>query len=116
VFLAVPMAVDLKMREPVMRSHANRVQAKRRAEGLVVDADGDPIARVAVDAENPDVAPVRRSMPGVQAAPASPLLKPGSGPLPGVKPVRPAGKSKGTAPQGKSARGVAPKPAGKRSR
>ena len=116
VFLAVPMAVDLKMHEPVIRSHANRVHAKRRAEGLIVDADGDPIARVAVNDQNADAAPVRRSMPGVQAAPASPLLKPGSGPLPGVKPVRPTGKAKGTAPQGKSTRGATPRPAGKRGR
>jgi preprotein translocase subunit SecF len=116
VFLAVPMAVDLKMREPTMRSHAHRVLAKRRSEGLIVDADGDPIARVAVDSETADSAPVHRSMPGVQAAPASPLLKPGSGPLPGVKPVRPTGKAKVGAPQGKSSRAGAGRPAGKRSR
>jgi preprotein translocase subunit SecF len=109
VFLAVPMAVDLKMRDPVIKSHTHRVAAKRRSEGLIVDADGDPVARVAVPtgASGADGGPVRHALPGSQAAPASPLLKPGSGPLPGVKPVRPSGKAgaarSGAAPRGKSA-------------
>jgi len=95
VFLAVPMAVDLKMREPAIRNHTRRVEAKRRAEGLLVDADGDPIGRVPVTDETGAVVATahRSSYPGVQAEPASPLLRPGSGPLPGVKPARPSGKS-----------------------
>lgn len=97
VFLAVPLAVDLKMRDPVIRNHTRRVHAKRKAEGVIVDADGDPIARVAVTEDGEKVtAPVRRSssrLPGAQAQPASPRLTAGAGPLPGVKPVRPSGKS-----------------------
>jgi preprotein translocase subunit SecF len=96
VFLAVPLAVDLKMREPAIRNHTRRVEAKRRAEGLLVDADGDPTGRVPVTDESGAVVaatPHHSSYPGVQAEPASPLLRPGSGPLPGVKPVRPSGKS-----------------------
>ena len=110
VFLAVPLAVDLKMREPAIRNHTRRVEAKRRAEGLLVDADGDPIGRVPVtDATGAVVATQHHtSYPGVQAEPASPLLKAGSGPLPGVKPVRPSGKSVRT--------GGTPQPTGKRHR
>ena len=117
VFLAVPMAVDLKTRDKVIKAHTHRVLAKRKADGLIVDADGDPVARVAVAAETPrEGGPVRRSMPGAQAAPVSPRLKPGSGPLPGVKPVRTGGKPRSAAPQGKADRSGAPRPAGKRSR
>ncbi len=47
VFIAVPIAVDLKLRDPGIIAHIGRVTAKRRAEGLVVDADGDPLRRVA---------------------------------------------------------------------
>lgn len=96
VFLAVPLAVDLKMRDSVIANHARRVWAKRKSDGLIVDADGDPIGRVPVTDETGAVvaaAAHHTSYPGVQAEPASPLLKPGSGPLPGVKPVRPSGKS-----------------------
>src|SRR5664279_178692 len=46
VFLAIPVAVDLKLRDPLIKSHTARVLAKRKAEGLIVDADGDPIGRV----------------------------------------------------------------------
>lgn len=110
VFLAVPMAVDLKMREPAIRNHTRRVMAKRHEDGLIVDADGDPIGRVTTDAEGQPVTPRRASsrLPGLQAEPASPLLKPGSAPLPGVKPARPAGKSvrvsSGARPTGKRGR------------
>lgn len=109
VFLAVPMAVDLKMREPAIVGHTRRVLAKRAADGLIVDADGDPIGRVAVAVDGSAPTPVRHTtLPGTQAEPASPRLKPGSGPLPGVKPVRPSGvASKATA---------GPRPTGKRSR
>ncbi|HET8590037.1 MAG TPA: protein translocase subunit SecF [Nakamurella sp.] len=113
VFLAVPMAVDLKMRDPVIKSHTHRVEAKRRSEGLIVDADGDPVARVGVAADAAgDGGPVRHTLPGSQAAPASPLLKPGSGPLPGVKPVRPSGKTGGSR-SGAAPRGKSPQPGGK---
>ncbi len=112
VFLAVPMAVDLKMREPAIKAHTRRVQAKRDSDGLIVDADGDPIARVAVpDADGRTR--YRQALPGAQAEPVSPLLKPGSGPLPGVKPVRGKARAASAAP---AARGGAPRPAGKRSR
>lgn len=107
VFLAVPMAVDLKMRETAIKGHTRRVMAKRAAEGLIVDPDGDPIGRVATAADATGPSPVRHtSLPGSQAAPASPRLKPGSGPLPGVKPVRPAGKvaQAGARPTGKRGR------------
>ena len=46
VFIAVPLAVDLKIRDPMIRAHTARVLAKRKAEGLMVDADGDPIRRI----------------------------------------------------------------------
>jgi preprotein translocase subunit SecF len=112
VFLAVPMAVDLKMRDAVIKNHTRRVVAKRKAEGLIVDADGDPIGRVPVlDEAGHEVAAAARhtNYPGAQAAPASPKLKAGSGPLPGVKPSRPASKAA-------RAGGATPAPTGKRHR
>jgi preprotein translocase subunit SecF len=111
VFLAVPLAVDLKLRDPVIKNHTRRVEAKRRSEGLLVDADGDPVGRVPVTDESGAVVAStahRASYPGVQAEPASPKLKPGSGPLPGVRPVRPSGKS--------AQRQGAAQPTGKRHR
>lgn len=111
VFLAVPMAVDLKMRDTVIKNHTRRVVAKRKAEGLIVDADGDPVGRVPVLDESGEVvtAPAHHTQyPGAQAEPASALLRPGSGPLPGVKPIRAAGKT------GKS--GAVLQPSGKRRR
>ncbi|OJV30968.1 MAG: protein-export membrane protein SecF [Actinobacteria bacterium 69-20] len=130
VFLAVPMAVDFKMREPAIANHTRRVLAKRKADGLIVDADGDPIGRVApTDADGEPAAHARPlgNLPGMQAEPVSPKLKPGSGPLPGVKPARPGGKSAGAASgnaasahaaSGKAASGAASaaRPTGKRSR
>lgn len=113
VFVAVPLAVDLKLRDALIKNHTRRVWARRKAEGLVVDADGDPIGRVAVTTDSGEVVAATRSAihyPGAQAEPASPLLKPGSGPLPGVKPARPSGK---TARGGSSG---APAPSGKRGR
>ena len=46
VFIAVPVAVDLKLRDPLIKAHTARVEAKRKSEGLIVDADGDPIRRI----------------------------------------------------------------------
>jgi preprotein translocase subunit SecF len=104
VFLAVPVAVDLKLRDPLIKAHTARVLAKRKAEGLIVDADGDPIGRV------PGVSPPgkkqRAARTGAAAAsvgaavatspaPAQPLatstLTPGAAPKPGAKPVHPRG-------------------------
>jgi preprotein translocase subunit SecF len=117
VFIAVPFAVDLKLRDPAIKTHTARVLAKRKAEGLIVDADGDPIARtggtarkVAAPAAQADAAPAAVA-PGGTATVVRPDLKAGAAPKPGVKPVRPTSKS---GPRGKS--GPAPKPSGKRTR
>ena len=73
VFIAVPIAVDLKMRDPLIKAHTARVVAKRKAEGLIVDADGDPIRQVAGDALTPAT---RRS--SARSSPANNAnLKPG---------------------------------------
>ncbi len=117
VFLAVPLAVDMKMRDPAIKNHTRRVLAKRKSEGLLVDADGDPTGRVEVTGGDGEViAPVHRGGPvrGAQAEPASPLLTPGSGPLPGVKPVRPRNKVSQSAPRGKADRAAGARPVGKR--
>ena len=105
VFIAVPVAVDLKLRDPLIKAHTARVVAKRKAEGLTVDADGDPLRRVgnAADTGRPVVA--------VTANNAN--LKPGAAPKPGVKPVRPSAKP---APSGQRPSGKGAKPTGKRSR
>jgi preprotein translocase subunit SecF len=116
VFIAVPIAVDLKLRDPAIKAHTARVAAKRAAEGLIVDADGDPIRRIPVGA--PAKAPRPAVAVGSGASPATPPvpsnLKPGAAPKPGVKPVRPATKSPtsgGGRPSGKGSR-----PSGKRGR
>jgi preprotein translocase subunit SecF len=92
VFLAVPLAVDLKMRDPQIKAHSARVAAKRKAEGLIVDADGDPIGRtpeaIAAAAASAQAAGSRRIRPGGSTVPVDPRLKPGAAPLPGVKPTR----------------------------
>ena len=58
VFIAVPVAVDLKMRDPLIKAHTARVEAKRKSEGLIVDADGDPIRRIGNAADTGRPAPV----------------------------------------------------------
>ncbi len=129
VFIAVPLAVDLKMRDPQIRAHTARVAARRKAEGLIVDADGDLVARVAppvstakvgakfgsgkaakgaessVSTLGRDSAEGAASVDTVElgsshAAGASVLTpKPGQAPKPGVKPQRPGNKT--TRPSGK---------------
>ena len=113
VFLAVPVAVDLKLRDPLIKAHTARVLAKRKAEGLVVDADGDPIGRVPgggtaqQEAEGGEARQggcvagccARQRRRGHSTAPlaataapvASANLTPGAAPKPGAKPVRPRG-------------------------
>lgn len=112
VFIAVPIAVDLKIRDPAIRAHTARVEAKRKAEGLIVDADGDPIARTggAADVTAPAAVPVAAATASVATA-VRPDLKAGAAPRPGVKPVRPTGKA---GPKSKS--GPASRPSGKRGR
>ncbi|HEY5881904.1 MAG TPA: protein translocase subunit SecF [Nakamurella sp.] len=120
VFVAVPFAVDLKLLDPAIKAHTARVLAKRKAEGLIVDADGDPIARTGGSAR-PTPKPASGGVASAQVGPATtavgtatavrPDLKPGAAPKPGAKPVRPTGKS---GPRGKS--GPAQRPSGKRSR
>ena len=83
IFVAVPIAVDLKMREPVIRAHTARVLAKRKADRLIVDADGDPIGRKTLDG----AAEAPRTSARVPA-PVLNGLKAGAPPKPGVKPQR----------------------------
>ncbi len=125
VFIAVPLAVDLKMRDPLIKAHTARVAARRKAEGLIVDADGDPIGRVA-----PPVAARAGAKFGSGKAAAGTTLieqtitpepvateevarghaagasvlnpKPGEAPKPGIKPQRPGNKN--TRPAGKRSR------------
>ena len=84
VFVAVPLAVELKIREPTIKAHMAKVAAKRRADGVLVDADGDPVGRK-----------------GVMAAPvaevATPTRAAAIAPRPGVKPVRPGAHRNGGA-------------------
>lgn len=122
VFIAVPLAVDLKLRDPQVKAHTARVAAKRQADGLIVDADGDVIARTvgtgkakAAKRGATRAAPTSGAVP--TSAPAAGVAvaerpagapEPGAAPKPGVKPVRPGA---GKRPAGKGAR-----PSGKRSR
>jgi len=82
LFVAVPIAVDLKIREPGIKNHTARVLAKRRADGLIVDADGDPVGRKTL----PGSEPARFSSGAVTSSPTG--LKAGAPPKPGVKPRR----------------------------
>ncbi len=56
VFIAVPVAVDLRMRDPLIKAHTARVLAKRKSDGLIVDADGDPLRRTGGTAARTPVA------------------------------------------------------------
>lgn len=111
VFIAVPIAVDLKLRDPAIKAHTARVRAKRKADGLIVDADGDPIARTGAPAPGRAAAAPAASGTTAVATAVRPDLKAGAAPKPGAKPVRPTGKS---GPRGKS--GPAGRPTGKRGR
>jgi len=83
LFVAVPLAVDLRLRQANIKQHTARVEAKRKAEGLIVDSVGDPIGRV------PGIAPkVTRKA----AAPVVAGMRPGAAPKVGVRPVRPSSK------------------------
>jgi preprotein translocase subunit SecF len=134
VFLAVPVAVDLKLRDPLIKAHTARVLAKRKAEGLVVDADGDPIGRVPgvsppskkQRAGRAGGAPSAAAASGGVATATSPAavqplatstLTPGAAPKPGAKPVRPLGGSKGgSSGGGGGSAGGKGRPTGKRGR
>jgi preprotein translocase subunit SecF len=114
VFIAVPIAVDLKLRDPAIKAHTARVAAKRAAEGLIVDADGDPIRRIGVPSKAPRTAVAVGSGAWAATPTGASKRKPGAAPKPGVKPVRPAAKSPtsgGARPSGKGGR-----PSGKRGR
>ncbi len=123
VFIAVPFAVDLKLRDPAIKAHTARVLAKRAADGVLVDADGDPVFRLGAEPAEVSPAPAEPGTGAEGAAttaavrttvtaatPARPDLTPGAAPKPGVKPVRPTTKP---GPRGK---GPAGRPSGKRNR
>jgi preprotein translocase subunit SecF len=48
IFLATPVLVDLKMRDPRFKQQANRVHTRRAKQAGTVDADGDTTAEVDV--------------------------------------------------------------------
>ena len=116
VFLAVPIAVDLRERDPAIKAHTARVLAKRKADGLIVDADGDPIGRVpgyvapaatkvVAGRGSGGTATGTLTEDDLRAAGISSTPRPGARPQPGTKP-RP-----GSRPTGKGGR-----PTGKRPR
>jgi preprotein translocase subunit SecF len=112
----VPVAVDLKIRDPLIKTHTARVLAKRKSEGLVVDADGDPIRRVGPPPSSKTPARGVAAV-AVQDRPVTAsTLKPGAAPKPGAKPVRPP-KPTGSAGSGAKPSGKGGgRPSGKRSR
>ncbi len=83
IFVAVPLAVDLKIREPAIIAHTARVLAKRKHDGIIVDADGDQIGRKTLTGEPVKPVTVGLTPPSVTG------LKAGAAPKPGVKPQRP---------------------------
>ncbi|SDP21295.1 protein translocase subunit secF [Nakamurella panacisegetis] len=84
IFVAVPVAVDLKMREITIRNHTARVLAKRKQDGTIVDADGDPVGVKTADGT------VRHVSAPVKVTPVTVGMKASAAPRPGVKPQRPA--------------------------
>ncbi len=109
VFLAVPIAVELRLRDPLIKAHTARVAARRKNEGLIVDAVGDPtgrrgtaVAAVGTVASGPTPPATASSAGGGDGTRTPP-----STPRPGVKPQR----SATARPSGKSSR-----PTGKRER
>jgi preprotein translocase subunit SecF len=122
IFVAVPLAVDLKNRQPSIKAHTAKVTARRKQEGLTVDADGDPIARAGhtvsttktplptgvrqATTPKPGVRPVRPSAP--KPAATSTETAAGTVPRTGASTARP---KPGARPSGKSTR-----PTGKRGR
>ena len=116
VFLAVPIAVDLRVRDPAIKAHTARVLAKRKADGLIADADGDPIGRIPGTA----AATGAKAAAGASAAAAGTRTLTeddlrasgvGSSPRPGAKPQAGAKPRPGARPTGKGSR-----PSGKRPR
>ena len=95
IFVAVPIAVDLKMRETTIINHTARVLAKRKADGLIVDADGDPVGvKSSTGIDRPRTAPA--------VNPLAAGLKPSAAPKPGVKPQRPGRPAAGKVVAGRS--------------
>lgn len=98
LFVAVPLGVDLRLRESAIRAHTARVAAKRDGNGLTYDAVGDPVGRsgaaVLVDAETELAV----------AAASTGLAARVSKPLPGVRPDRAKKTPSGQRPTGKRAR------------
>ena len=92
VFVAVPLAVELKVREPAIKAHMAKVAAKRRADGLVVDADGDPVGRKGLTA-GPIVGEADAPRPATSTP--RPGVKPGK---PVRRPIQPAGDRPGRNP------------------
>ena len=110
VFLAVPVAVDLRLRDPLIRAHTARVAARRKAEGLIVDADGDPVGRVGGTAPAKPHGPV---IPVELADAAARVV--GSAPKPGAKPV-PKNQRSVSGPKAPRPAGKTGRPTGKRAR
>ncbi len=110
VFLAVPIAVDLRLRDPLIKAHTARVAARRKAEGIIVDADGDPIGRVPGTGPTAEDGTPARVLPGVDG--------PTAAPKPGVKPQRTATRPATGTPRraGSTPVGKAARPSGKRAR
>ena len=77
VFVAVPLAVDLKMLDPQLKAHTQRVIAKRKQDAIVVDATGDPLG-------------ASKTSTITQVLDEDGLLRSrATAPRPGAKPVRP---------------------------
>ena len=90
IFVAVPVAVDLKIREVVLRNHTARVLAKRKQDGLIVDADGDPVGIRTANGI------VRHVTSTATLTPVPVGTKASAPPRPGVKPQRPGRPAAGT--------------------
>jgi preprotein translocase subunit SecF len=77
IFLATPVLVDLKMRDPRFQQQANRVYARRAKQAGTVDADGDSTAEVDVTDETALNGELRRER-AVAAAAGVPARAAGS--------------------------------------
>ncbi|WP_353647916.1 protein translocase subunit SecF [Nakamurella sp. A5-74] len=113
LFVAVPLAVDLRVRTPSLRAHTKRVLSKRASEGLLVDPVGDPVGYTTPTLSKSMKAPVKSAGALKPRSTATTATLVEDAPTPSL--TKPRAATSRPAP-GRRPAGKAAKPSGKRSR